>query len=54
MIRGFETDADMVCSLFRNWAIAMCGGVVIIASLWYVVRARKTYTPPVAKVQHIE
>lgn len=32
----------------------MSGGVVLGASLWYVVRAKKTYTPPVAKVQHVE
>ena len=44
----------LLTSSRRNWAIAMSGGVLILASLWYVVRGRKTYVPPVAKVQHVE
>ncbi|KAK5707427.1 hypothetical protein LTR17_020720 [Elasticomyces elasticus] len=37
-----------------NWAIAMNGGVLILASIWYAIRAHKTYQPPVAKVLHDE
>ncbi|KAK3672944.1 hypothetical protein LTR78_007054 [Recurvomyces mirabilis] len=34
-----------------NWAIAMNGGIMVIASAWYVVRGRTLYQPPVSKVK---
>ncbi|KAK3049613.1 hypothetical protein LTR09_009034 [Extremus antarcticus] len=34
-----------------NWAIAMFGGVLVIASVYYVVRARKEYIGPVMLVK---
>ena len=32
----------------------MSGAVVILASVWYVVRGRKTYIPPIAKVKQVD
>jgi amino acid transporter len=29
-----------------NWSCVMVGGVVILATIYYVIWARKTYTPP--------
>lgn len=47
---AFVTLADRC----RNWAVAMFGGVVILASLWYVLAGSKSYTSPVSKVQHTD
>lgn len=33
-----------------NWASAVYGGVGIIATIWYIVRAHKTYIPPVSRL----
>jgi hypothetical protein len=29
-----------------NWASAMVGGVALLATIYYIVWGRKTYTPP--------
>jgi hypothetical protein len=29
-----------------NWGIAMVGGVVILATVYYIIWGRHTYTPP--------
>jgi hypothetical protein len=29
-----------------NWACGMVGGVTLLATLWYIIRGRKSYTPP--------
>ena len=29
-----------------NWACAMVGGVALLATVYYVIWGRKTYTPP--------
>jgi choline transport protein len=34
-----------------NWAVAMVGGVGILATVYYIIRGRKSYTPPVITVE---
>ena len=34
-----------------NWNIAMFGAIFLIANIFYVVKGRKTYVPPVRKVK---
>jgi uncharacterized membrane protein (DUF485 family) len=29
-----------------NWAIVMAGGVIVLATVYYIIWGRKTYTPP--------
>lgn len=29
-----------------NWGIAMVGGVILLATVYYIIWGRKTYTPP--------
>jgi amino acid transporter len=29
-----------------NWAIVMVGGVIVLATVYYIIWGRKTYTPP--------
>ena len=37
-----------------NWAVLIFGAVMIIASLAFILHARKTYEGPVAKVRKVE
>lgn len=32
----------------------MCGGVIVLATVWYVVAGGESYTAPVSKVRHID
>ena len=34
-----------------NWDSVMFGGIMVLATVWYVVRGRKIYTPPVRLVK---
>ena len=37
-----------------NWAVVIFAGVMVIASVTFVVHARKVYDGPVAKVRKLE
>jgi amino acid transporter len=37
--------------LTMNWAIVMVGGTVFLASVYYIVWGRKTYTPPTETIE---
>jgi hypothetical protein len=43
--------ATPVNATSMNWGIAMYGGIIILATLYYVIWGRKLYIPPVALVK---
>ena len=34
-----------------NWSSAMFGGIMLLSAIWYIIRGRKVYTPPVRLVK---
>lgn len=36
-----------------NWAVAIFGGVVVVAIVWYFIRGSKTYHGPVTLVKRM-
>jgi hypothetical protein len=45
----FPTGVPVVATSM-NWAVVMFFGVILIASIFFVLKARKTYFGPVTKV----
>jgi choline transport protein len=37
-----------------NWSIVIAGGVILFAAIYYVVRAKRTYTGPVTRIKKRE
>ena len=48
---AFWPDSTPVSADSMNYAVVMFGGVVILALLFFVVKARKTYAGPVTKTE---
>jgi hypothetical protein len=34
-----------------NWACVLVGGLVLLATIYYIIWGRKTYTPPVETIE---
>jgi amino acid transporter len=43
---SFFPSTPMPAPNAMNWAIAMVGGVIVLATVYYIIWGRKTYTPP--------
>ncbi|KAK0272015.1 hypothetical protein LTR35_013185 [Friedmanniomyces endolithicus] len=48
---AFFPLATPVTPASMNWGIAMFGGVIVLATIYYAVEGRKSYTPPVMLLQ---
>ncbi|KAK0849254.1 hypothetical protein LTR03_005335 [Friedmanniomyces endolithicus] len=48
---AFFPLATPVTPASMNWGIAMFGGVIVLATIYYAIEGRKSYTPPVMLLQ---
>ena len=36
-----------------NWGVVMYGGVIILSTIYYIIRGRHTFTPPNEQIKHV-
>ena len=51
LVFSFFPGAPKPTPINMNWAIVMVGGVILLATVYYIIWARKSYTPPTETIE---